>query len=53
MQPSACHCCPTHLLGPSFCHLREAELPKTLSYLFPTVWFSLNCPIAVPSVPQT
>lgn len=36
LPPAALHAC---LPGPSPCHLREAELPKTpvFSYLFPTL----------------
>lgn len=41
LPPTALHACrdPPRLPGPSPCHLREAELPKTpvLSYLFPTL----------------
>lgn len=53
LPPAALHAC---LPGPSPCHPREAELPKTpvFSYLFPTLcgfglFFFLNCPMAVPS----
>lgn len=41
LPPTALHACrdPPRLPGPSPCHLREAELPKTpvFSYLFPTL----------------